>query len=250
MAKYHRKHQSRTTDEFVSFWQRTFELVLPYARPLAITTLTAVVVAGAIWAVVEFSDRRSEQAAEEFAFAVKIAEAPLIAAGETVTAPKGEKPVPRFLSDKERQETALTTLDQLKKKYSSSSLAGSATLFRATALFRMARYADAAAAYRTFLASHPKDNLFVAIGYEGLGYCEEAQAKLDEALKQFQEAGRIAEKSNNLYRDRAALAEARIWVKKGDKKKAIEKIRETLSKSPATPLKSQFEAQIVELETT
>lgn len=250
MAKYHRKHQSRTTDEFVSFWQRTFELVLPYARPLGITVLTAIVVAGVIWGIVEFTDRRSERAAEEFAFAVKIVESPLIAPGETALAPKGEKPVPRFLSDKERQEAALATLDQLRKRYSSSSVAGSALLFRATALFRLARYNDAISAYRDFLASRPKDNLFAAMAHEGLGYCHEAQAKLDDALKEFQEAGRVAEKSNNLYRDRAALAEARIWAKKGDKKKAIERIRDALGKSPTTPLKPQFEAQIVELEAT
>ncbi|MGZ3408362.1 MAG: tetratricopeptide repeat protein, partial [Polyangia bacterium] len=112
--------------------------------------------------------------------------------------------------------------------------------------YDMGRIDDAAAAYEKFIKSaHPSPLLLAA--KEGLGLCKEQQGKLDEALTAYQG---LEPKTGDFYRDRALWDEARVWQKKGDKKKAAEKLKELVAKVPASPLKDEAQTQIAQLEGT
>ena len=245
MSKYTRKQRQAPQDEFVGFWEKLFKKAEPYARAIGITTLTAGVLIAVVWGVMSWMEKKSQAATEAFGHAVRVYEAELQTSDEP---PKSddENPVPRFKTEKERAEATLKELDEFDKKYGRSSTADEAELFRAGVYYDMGRLDDAAAAYDKFIkGAHPSPLMLAA--KEGLGLVREQQGKLDDALALYQQ---LEPKTGDFYRDRALWDEARIWQKKGDKKKAAERLKELVAKTPSSPLKDEAQTQIADLEGT
>jgi predicted negative regulator of RcsB-dependent stress response len=246
MSKYTRKPRQKPQDEFVGFWDRLFRAAEPYARAIGITVLTAGVLIAVVWVVTNWMERKAQAATEAFGRAVRIYEAELAGAGEEPPKADEENPVPRFKTDKERAEATLKELDEFDKKYGRSATADEATLFRAGVYFDLGRVDEAAATYQKFLkAAHASP--LTTTAQEGLGLCKEQQGKLDEALAQYQA---LEPKTGDFFRDRALWDQARVWVKKGDKKKAVERLKELVAKMPTSPLKDDAQNQLAQLEGT
>jgi predicted negative regulator of RcsB-dependent stress response len=241
MSKYNRKSKKPKADEFVSFWHRLFEMISPYVSALGVVSLTALVILFAVWGITSHVEHRAQNAAEQFGKAVKIYDADLLT--DATPESKDElNPTPRFKTAKERADAALAELDKLDKEWGSTDVAKEGALFRAGVLFDQQRYDDAAGAYDKYLKNAPKDASTTALAREGLGLCDEARNKLDDALAKYKELESLGAK--DFYRDRALYAEARVWTKKGDKKKAAELYKEILAKTPTTPLKDEVQTQL------
>jgi predicted negative regulator of RcsB-dependent stress response len=246
MSKYTRKKRQETQDEFVGFWDKLFKKAEPYARAIGITTLTAGVLIAVVWGVMSWMEKKSQSATEAFGHAVRIYEAELSTDVTTPPATDDENPVPRYKTEKERADATLAELDAFDKKFGRSSTADEATLFRAGVYFDQGRLDDAATSYEKFIKSaHPSPLMSTA--KEGLGLVREQQGKLDDALTLYQQ---LEPKTGDFYRDRALWDQARVWQKKGDKKKAADRLKELVAKTPTSPLKDEAQTQIAQLEGT
>jgi predicted negative regulator of RcsB-dependent stress response len=245
MSKYTRKQRQPAQDEFVSFWDKLFRKVEPYARAIGITILTAGVLIALVWGVTRWMERKSQSATEAFGRAVRIYEAELATTDEPAKTEE-ENPVPRFKTEKERAEATLKELDEFDKKFGRSATADEATLFRAGVNYDLGKNDDAAASYEKFLKNAHASPL-TTIAKEGLGLVKEQAGKLDDALKLYQE---LEPKTGDFFRDRALWDQARVYVKKGDKKKAADRLKELVAKVPTSPLKDEAQTQIAQLEGT
>jgi tetratricopeptide (TPR) repeat protein len=246
MSKYNRKQHTKPEDEFVSFWQHVFNKVEPYARAIGITAASAVLVWFAVWGLSSWLEHRTEAAAEAFGRAVRIYDAELLTDNAPPTPPSDEEaPIPRFKTDKERAEAALAELDGVDKKYGSLAVATDGLVFRAGVLYDLGRFDEAQAAYSKFLEHAKKDAPLAPLAREGIGLCAEARGKLDEALTAYQA---LEPKTGDFYRDRALFAQARIYAKKGDKKKAAELYQQVLAKMPTSPLRDEIQGHLALLE--
>ncbi|HEX4458134.1 MAG TPA: tetratricopeptide repeat protein [Polyangia bacterium] len=244
MSKYTRKQRTAPEDEFVSFWEKVFKRIEPYARAIGITAVTAAVLIAAVWGATSFSEHKQQVATEDFGRAVRIYEAELLTTDEPPKTTEEIDPIPRFKTEKERADATLKALDEFDGKHGSSGTAHEAKLFRAGVYFDQGRIDDAATAYAKFLEDkHPSP--LVAVAREGLGLCKEQQGKLDEALAEYQQ---LEPKTGDYYRDRALWDEARVLTKKNDKKGAAEKLKELVAKTPTSPLKDEAQNQIAQLE--
>ena len=245
MSKYTRKKRQEPQDEFVGFWDKLFKRLEPYARAIGIMTVTAGVLIAVVWGVMSWMEHKSQTATEAFGHAVRVYEAELQTSDE---APKTdeENPVPRFKTEKERADATLKELDEFDKKYGRSATAEEATLFRAGVYYDLGRLDDAATSYEKFIKTAHASPLMLT-AKEGLGLVREQQNKLDEALALYQE---LQPKTGDFYRDRALWDEARVWTKKGDKKKAADRLKELVAKTPTSPLKDEAQTQIAQLEGT
>ena len=116
-------------------------------------------------------------------------------------------------------------------------------LARAGVLFDLMRYDDAEGAYKEFIGQKSTAPALSALAREGLGLVNEAKNKPDAALAIYQEP-----QQGDFYKDRFLLDQARIYLKKGDKKKAVELYKEILVKSPLSPLKDEVNNHIAALE--
>src|SRR5205814_3299617 len=114
MSKYTRKQRQPPQDEFVSFWDKVFHKVEPYARAIGITVLTAGVLIAVVWGVTRWMEKKSQAATEAFGHAVRVYEAELQTTDEP---PKTEEenPVARFKTEKDRAEPTLKELDESDK---------------------------------------------------------------------------------------------------------------------------------------
>jgi predicted negative regulator of RcsB-dependent stress response len=245
--KYTRKSKTQIpqNDEFVSFWQRAYDFISPYGRPIAIGGGLLLVMLAAVWATDRLFVSRKQNATEMLGRVLRIYQAELLPEDAK---PEDAKPkdddTPRFKTAKERAEATVAELDKLMKEAGSSSAAEDAQLVRAGALFDLGRFADAEAAYRSFLDHVSKSDKLAVVAREGLGLSMEAQGKLDAALSAYQE---IEKAGGDTYRDRAQFDQARVIAKKGDKKKAFDMYKQILEKSPTTPLREEIQAKQAQL---
>ena len=245
MSKYNRKHKKASDDEFVDFWTKLGKQLQPYARAIAITIGTAVVVWFIAYAFMSFFEHKAQVAAEQFGKAVKIYDADLLG-DEPAPKTDDENPIPRFKTDKERADASLAALDVLDKKWGGSDVARDALVFRAGIYYDLGRYDDAIATYGKFLKKvGGEDASLSAMAKEGIGLSLEAQNKLDDALQAYQG---LEPKSGDFYRDRALYDQARIYKKKGDKTKAASLYNQILAKMPQSLLKDDVQQQLAILE--
>ncbi|HZS37311.1 MAG TPA: tetratricopeptide repeat protein [Polyangia bacterium] len=248
MSKYTRKQKSKGSDEFVGFWEKVYTTAAPYARKILIVITTTLVIVFAAWGIINYREHRAESAAEAFGRAVKIYDADLISDLNPAPAKSDEEnPIPRFKTEKERADAALAELDALEKKWGSTDAAKNALIFRAGIQYDQGRWDESAKLYQKAAERADKDPSVAAVAHEGVGLCAEAQNKLDDALAAYKA---MEPKSGDFYRDRALYDQARVYLKKGDKKKAGDLYKEVLAKMPTSQLRDEIQNQLAQLEGT
>jgi tetratricopeptide (TPR) repeat protein len=251
MSKYNRKQKAPKEDEFVSFWAKAFKTLEPYFRAIGISLASACAVTFAVWGLTSWREHKAQNAAELFGRAVKIYDADLLVGDAPKTEETEENPIPRYKTEKERVDATMEQLDKLDKEFGSSPVAKNALVFRAGVLYDQGKYDDAAKLYEKFLKEGSSDAAVTALGREGLGLCHEARNKLDDALAAYQAIEpTLKSAKSDFYLDRALYDQARVYLKKGDKKKAADLYKEALAKVPATPLKDEIQTQLASLEGT
>lgn len=226
-------------DRFISFWAKLGEKLVPKLGTLLVLVIAGMVVAMVVWGGMQFAEAKREKATALLSRALRVYGADLLPEKD---APPVDEETPRFKTVKERADAALQALDKLDQEYGSSDAATRGLLLRAGIHYDQGRYEQAAAAYRAFVDKKPPSAALLATAREGLGVSVEAQGKLDEALSIYKEA------TVDFYKDRMAWNQARVYTKKGDKKKAAEIYKEILSKSPQTPLKDDINNRLASLE--
>jgi tetratricopeptide (TPR) repeat protein len=250
VAKKIRPKELKQPDQFVGFWTRASEGVGDFARRntralvIGISALATVIVGSVVMAQV--SDRRTVKASAVLARVEKIAATDLTPAGAP---PKLDAKVaddlPRFATEKERQEGALKELDG----YFSSKLIplhSDAMLVRAGILLDLGRVDEAAATYDKLLNSK-LDARLRFLAREGLGYAYEKQGKLQEAQAAFAKLGDDSI-GGGFYKDRAAYHEARLAELRGNRADAIRIYKEVLEKYPNTSLRDEIANRLAALE--
>jgi outer membrane protein assembly factor BamD (BamD/ComL family) len=158
-----------------------------------------------------------------------------------------QNPIPRFKTEKERVDAAVAELDKLDKQYGGTDVAKQALLFRAGILYEQGKYDDAYNAYEKLLASQPKSPAVQVLAKEGAALCDEARNRFDDALSKYKTLVPDG-KAGDFYRDRALYGQARIYLRKGEKKKAAEALKEAINKVPTTSLKDEMQALIAQIE--
>jgi predicted negative regulator of RcsB-dependent stress response len=245
MSKYNRK-QKKTADEFVGFWQKVYQVAAPYARAILIVVGTTLAIVFVVWGLSTYFEHRSEAAAEAFGRAVKIYDADLLT-GDAPAKSDEENPIPRFKTEKERSDATLAQLTELEKKWGSTDVAKNALIFRAGIEYDLGRFDESAKLYKQAGERAAKDPQVAAVAHEGAGLCAEAENKLDDALAAYKA---MEPKTGDFYRDRALYDQARVYLKKGDKKTAGNLYKEVLAKMPTSQLRDEIQNQLAQLEGT
>lgn len=234
--------QTDVSDKFLTFWQKILDWLIARSPMLGLLILVMVVALTAAWGVKSMLASRKEKAAEQLSKALKISQAELLRETES-SSPDDE--LPRFKTEKERADAALKALEKLRADHGGSEAAERAALVRGSILMQQGKYDEARAAYEDFLKKPVQNEALAGAAREALGLCAEAQGKIDEALKIFQEG---AASGPAFYKDRFLFAQARLLLQKGEKKKAADLYKDILTKSPQSPLKDEINNRLLALE--
>ena len=241
MSKQHHT-ASGTPDGFVGFWQRKWEsITLYFSRGLVLLVgLVVLIVAG--WGISQYLDGRKERSTEALGRALRIADAPLITEQEKDVEQSDE--VPRFKTNKERQDSALKVLADLDKDYASTPAALRATLMKASLAYDQGRYPEAESLYRRFVDAKPREQALVLLAQEGIGLCAEARSYFAAA-----QAAYTAQAAGDLFKERSQWNLARVYAKQGNKAKAVEIYKEMLAKGdPKSSLRDDIQNRLSQLE--
>ena len=241
MSKQHHT-ASGTPDGFVGFWQRKWESITVYfSRGLVLLVgLVVLIVAG--WGISQYLDGRKERSTEALGRALRIADAPLITEQEKDVEQSDE--VPRFKTNKERQDSALKVLADLDKDYASTPAALRATLMKASLAYDQGRYPEAESLYRRFVDAKPREQALVLLAQEGIGLCAEARSDFAAA-----QAAYTAQAAGDLFKERSQWNLARVYAKQGNKAKAVEIYKEMLAKGdPKSSLRDDIQNRLSQLE--
>jgi tetratricopeptide (TPR) repeat protein len=176
-----------------------------------------------------------------------LGKAETIAGAELATpgAPPKSDSIPRFATEKERLEGALTALDGHFSKR--TPLADEAALVRGSLLLSLGRADEAQALYEKLLSGR-LDARLRFLAREGLGYAYEKKGKLAEAQATFAKLGTDATGLGAFYKDRARYHEARLAEMQGNPGEATRIYHEVLDKNPTTSLREEISNRLALLE--
>ncbi len=248
MAKRYTRKAQLQPDEFVSFWQRSYEVLSPYGRAIGFATFGALAVLAISWGLDHFFTGRRQEATAAMGRAVRLALADLISekSDPAHNDPPAEE-VPRYKTEKERSEAVIAEVDKLRREHKASAAARESLLTKARALHDLRRYSEAIVAYQEFLkAAEPNDPL-ARVAREGLGLAFEAEGNLKEAVEAFRA---LESHGGEAFRDRAKFAQARLLVKQKEPKAARAIYQEILAKSPESPLRDSIQVHLAALNET
>lgn len=117
---------------------------------------------------------------------------------------------------KEGYEKAASKLERFAEDHPKTNAARIASLYRADLLARMDQHAEAETKFAEYVASAPPDDELLFFALEGLGYAQEAQDKLDDALSTFEKLAT----AQPFYEAYALKHQARVLQKKKEGEKA------------------------------
>jgi len=245
MAKKLTKKALKQPDQFIGFWQSASMKVGRFAGEnakalvIGISALATVVVGLVVLSWV--NEGRAGRASAALGQVEKIAGAELATPG----APPKTDSVPRFATEKERLEGALTALDGHFSKR--TPLADEAALVRGSLLLSLGRADEAQAVYEKLLSGR-LDARLRFLAREGLGYAYEKKGKLAEAQATFAKLGTDATGLGAFYKDRARYHEARLAELQGNPGEATRIYQEVLEKNPTTSLREEISTRLALLE--
>jgi tetratricopeptide (TPR) repeat protein len=239
------KKALKQPDQFIGFWQGASMKVGRFAGEnakalvIGISALATVVVGLVVLSWV--NEGRAGRASMALGKAEKIADADLATPG----APPKNDSVPRFATEKERLEGALTALDGHFSKR--TPLADEAALVRGSLLLSLSRADEAQALYEKLLSGR-LDARLRFLAREGLGYAYEKKGKLTEAQATFAKLGTDATGLGAFYKDRARYHDARLAEMQGNPAEATRIYHEVLDKNPTTSLREEISNRLALLE--
>lgn len=175
-------------------------------------------------------DRAAERAAKELGAALTVLDRPVAATPEAAMAQDPSKPP--FQSQKEQDEALVKSLTEFREANKGTPSAATAALPLAKAQFRLGNHDAALSAFQDFLKAAPKNDPLRVSALEGQGYAFEAQGKLAEAARSFQE---MAQADGGGYlAGMGQYHQARILVAEGKKDEAAKLFVEVQEKYPNT----------------
>jgi tetratricopeptide (TPR) repeat protein len=237
----------KSPDQFVSFWSRAGTWLDERKKLLGWAIGGLLVLVALTWALQSWRSSGAQRASRDFARVHKIATAPLApAAGEPAATPPADPDLPRFKTDRERQEAALKEADRFLSTHGGSPLRDEAQLLKARFLVGLGRAGEAVPIYSELVNSLDRRLRFLAL--EGLAYAQEASGQMDKAVAAFARVAEHARESGNFLRDRALFNQARLLERKGSGKEAEKVYRTILSEVPQTALKEEVNARLAVLE--
>lgn len=228
-------------ERFADLWQRLANKVMAYFSRALLITIGGLVAFTAAWGFGQWMEARREKATDLLGRVVRIAEADLLRDGEKEDP---ETDTPRYKTSKERSDAVFKAVDELSSQYGSSDASKRGVLLKAGQLYDQGKYAEAEAIYRSFIDSKPADTSLLSLAYEGLGLCAEARSDFAAAFAAFDRQA-----SEPFARDRARLHQARVYIKQGNKQKAIDMYKELLAKAGASsPIRDDIQNRLAALE--
>lgn len=203
MAKGLTKKELKQPDQFQTFSQRVYELVMENLKTLY---LGAGVVAAVVLVVLGwhfYQLRYEERAAHLYAEAYGSYESLLDAA-----------------SERDLLEGAVAVYEKLLNEYPSSNAALTARYNLGNLYYSLEAYDNSIAAYQGYLKKAPKGSVLGPLSWYGLGYAWEAKGDYAQALESFEKA---LEGSSGLHFRAINYSNmGRILEKMSDRAKAIE----------------------------
>ena len=228
-------------ERFADMWQRFAEKVMAYFSRALLITVGGLLAFTAAWGFGQWMEARREKATELLGKAIRTAEADLLRDGEKEDP---EADPPRYKTTKDRSEAVFKAVDALAGQYGSSDAAKRGLLLKAGLLFDQGKYAEAEAIYRQFVDSKPTDASLLSAANEGLGLCAEARSDFAAAFAAFDRQA-----NEPFARDRARLHQARVYIKQGNKQKAVDMYKELLAKAGSqSAIREEIQNRLAALE--
>jgi lipopolysaccharide biosynthesis regulator YciM len=201
-----RRRLPQDPEEVLTLAQRLVEVAKPYLKWAVLGALGLAVLLAA-WGI----NARLKAGREERAAAALAQVAPRLAKAD-------------------RDAENLKTLERVIKDYPGTPAAQEAGLFRAHLLYRMNRFAEAAAAYESLLGQDPGWDLLIK---ESLSYCYEGQGEFRKAAAVLRP---LNDKASGNFRSELLFRQARLLERAGDKKEAGDLWRQLLEHPPSPAL--------------
>ncbi len=189
----------------------------------------ALALVGIGWVVVSMHGAKLDREAGGLLHAA-VTTASGIVVSEEEPSPSGEEPlVPTFGTAAERDKKALEAYQAVDKKFPSVAAAHWAKLGEANEELALGKFDQAVPSFTAALAQAGDDTFLRFRTLEGLGFALENSGKSDQALKRFEELGRL---DNGAYKTVADYQRARILASTGKRDEA-RKVLEALTKASA-----------------
>jgi len=222
LAHKQERKELKKPDEFQVVAGKTMDWILVHRVPVLVGLAAVAVVAVVVWSMTTWNASREAKAGAALAQALELEQRPIAAEGNPQA---GDKTFP---TRTERDKAVESALEQVRKDYSKTRAAQTATAQIGFQKLRAGDAAGAQAALDEFLNSAGNDHPLRAFAFEALGYAYEAQRKLEDAKKAF------AKLRDAGAPERAAFHEARLALveNKPDAKEQLEKVAKEYPKDP------------------
>lgn len=200
----------------------------------------AVALIGVAWiGLAYYLNTKDNEAGNLLRSAVTITQGIVVAGDDT---PPEDVLVPTFTSAKERATKALASYRDVAKRFGDSTAGRYARLGVANSLYELGKPAEASTEYTKLLEVAGSDVLLRARAIEGSGYALEAQQKLPDALKRFEELSKLG---NGTYRVLGDYHRARLLVaqnKPAEAKALLEGMSKALAANTNEDERNGFES--------
>jgi tetratricopeptide (TPR) repeat protein len=221
------KQELRAPDAFQLYGAEVSDWLSKRSQYIS-TAVTLLVVGGLVAALVNyFTTRGEEQASKQLGAALQVLERPV--EGAAPVQPGDEPP---FKTQQEKDEAVRKALTDFRAQHKGTDAAVTAALPLAKAEYRLGNHDGALAAFDEFIQEADKKDPLLASAYEGQGYAHEAKGQLEQALKAFENMGKV--ESGEFLQGMGKYHQARILVQQDKKDEAAQLLADLKNAQPET----------------
>ncbi|HUL59501.1 MAG TPA: tetratricopeptide repeat protein [Anaeromyxobacteraceae bacterium] len=199
------REQMKAPDRFQVTAGQAATWVQAHRKQVVFLGAAAVVVVVVATAVSTMRAQNAEAAGAALSQAMKAM------AGEISSVPLPGLPGPFYATEQAKQQAVAEAADRVRRGWSGTAAAHTATLAFADAKLRLGDLDGALAAYREYLVQGGPGDSLAFSAHEGIGLAEEGKGNLDAAAQAFERLAREAP----AYADRADLERARVLAQAG-----------------------------------